>query len=91
MISEADILLAIAEDGLASQVERGENGGRRLKHVAVVRSLTRLGKIDPSKNAGYVSEARVNLNPEWNPANLKYVLLVQDRTTKRIVGSAMVR
>lgn len=88
---ESDILLAIAEDRLESLVDGGENNGRRMRHVAVVRSMTRLAKIDPKKNAGYTSEAQMNLNPEWQPRNLKYVLLVQDRTTKRIVGAAVIR
>ena len=88
---ESDILLAIAEDRLESDVQHGENSGRRLRHVAVVRSLTRLARIDPKKNAGYTSEAQVNLNPSWNPGYLKFVLLVQDRTTRGIVAAASVR
>ena len=88
---ESDMLLAIAEDGLQSNVAGGENGGRRLRHVAVVRSLTRLGTLDPKKKEIYTSQARVNLKREWNPSNIKLVLLVQDRTTKRIVGAASLR
>ena len=35
--------LAITEDGLTSDVRRGENGGRTLRHDAVVRRLVKLG------------------------------------------------
>ena len=40
-----DVLLAIAETGLASDVVRGENAGRNLKHSAVVRKLSTIGKL----------------------------------------------
>jgi len=56
-----------------------------------VRSLTRLGSLDPKKKEVYTSEVRVNLKPDWNARNLKLVLMVQDRTTKRIVGAAVSR
>jgi hypothetical protein len=41
----ADVLLAVAEDGLSSQVTAGENASKRLEHTGVVRTLTRIGKI----------------------------------------------
>jgi len=31
------------------------------------------------------------LRPDWNRANLKLVLFVQDRTTRRILGAASVK
>src|ERR1700681_1211408 len=34
-----DVLIALAEDNLLSEVRRGENRGRTLRHTAVVRSL----------------------------------------------------
>src|SRR6266404_3670187 len=42
-----EVLLAITEDNLRSNVLRGENGGRLLKHTAVVRRLTVIGRMSP--------------------------------------------
>jgi hypothetical protein len=41
----ATLLLAIADDTDESQVSRGENAGRTLKHVAVLRSLVPAGTV----------------------------------------------
>ena len=40
----ADILVAVTEDQLRSDVKRGENHGRVLAHAAVVRQLTTIGE-----------------------------------------------
>jgi hypothetical protein len=88
---KADVLLAITESNLETSVGAGENGGRKLKHAAVVRSLSRLAEIDPKKAGDYVAEARLNLRPEWNRANVKLVLLVQDRENRHILGAAALK
>ena len=87
----ADMLLAVTESNLETFVSSGENGGRRLTHTGVVRSLTSLGKLDTAKNVAYSSQARLTLNPRWNRNNLRMVLFVQDSRTRRIVGSSVVR
>jgi hypothetical protein len=87
----ADVLLAITESGLESNVSAGENNGHKLRHAAVVRSLSRLAVIDPSKPGEYSAEARINLRPEWNRENLKLVLLVQDKQTRHILGAAALK
>jgi hypothetical protein len=84
----ADMLLAVTESGLETSVGGGENGGRRLRHSAVVRSLTKLGTLDTKKDGAYTADARLNLRPEWNRQNLKLVLFVQDRGNRRILGAA---
>ena len=89
-VKNAEMLLAVTESGMASDVEKGENRGHRLYHTSVVRSLTNLGRLD-AKNGAYSAEARLNLQPEWNRQNVKLVLLVQDRSTLRIVGVAWIR
>jgi hypothetical protein len=38
------LMAALAEDGTQSSVARGENAGRTLRHVAVVRSIKQLGR-----------------------------------------------
>ena len=89
-VKSAEMLLAVTESGIATNVERGENRGHRLTHVGVVRSLTNLGRLD-SKNGAYTAEARLNLQPDWDRHNVKLVLLVQDRSSLRIVGAAWLK
>jgi len=88
---EADILLAVTESGLVTPVYGGENNGRQLRHAAVVRSLSSLGRLDPKRPGEYSAEAQLNLRPDWNRANLKLVLFVQDRVNRHILGAASVR
>jgi hypothetical protein len=83
--TEADVLLAVTESGLGSDVKRGENSGRQLRHTGVVRSLIKLGSFD---TASYSADAKLNLKPEWQREHLKLVLFVQDRSSHKIVGAA---
>ena len=41
----ADIMAAVAENQVTSNVSRGENGGRTLTHVSVVRTLTKVATL----------------------------------------------
>jgi hypothetical protein len=87
----ADILLGITESDLHTNISGGENRGRGAAHAAVVRSLTTLGRLEPKKSGGYTADIKLNLNQRWNRQNVKLVLLVQDRTTRRILGAAVAR
>jgi hypothetical protein len=89
--SEADILLAVTEGGLSNYIGAGENGGRRLQHAAVVRSLVSLGKLNHKESSAYSADAQLRLKPDWVRQNLKLVLLVQDRSSRRIVGAAAMK
>jgi hypothetical protein len=42
----ADVLLVVVEDGLSSDVTRGENAGKKLPHAAVARMLAAVGQVD---------------------------------------------
>jgi len=88
---EAELLLGVTENGLATPVIGGENAGRELRHAAVVRTLTILGRLDPARPGEYSATAQLNLRPDWNRSNLKLVLFVQDRVTRRILGAASVK
>jgi hypothetical protein len=88
---EAELLLGVTEDGLVTSVFGGENNGRQLRHAAVVRTLSGLGRLDPKRPGEYSGVAQLNLRQDWNRANLKLVLFVQDRVTQHILGAASVR
>ncbi len=70
----AQVLLAITEDDLSTQVGGGENGGRVLRHAAVVRELRRLAT---TKQGSYEGDVKVAWQPEWKPDNLRAIVLVQ--------------
>ena len=79
----ANILLAIADESDESSVSGGENAGRRLRHVAVLRSLTRVGTVDGSDE--FSRDATVNVN-RVKPGNFRVVAIAQDPTTGRVWG-----
>lgn len=84
----ADIFLAITDTFLQTDVPNGENAGRHLQHTGVVRNLTNVAHLDAKKAVGYSADAKINLNPAWRTPNVKLVLFVQDRASRRIVGAA---
>ncbi|MGH8273973.1 MAG: DUF1223 domain-containing protein [Gammaproteobacteria bacterium] len=58
-----ELWLAITEDHLSSRVTGGENGGRDLRHDAVVRKLERLARISTSKMDGDPRRGRLRSSP----------------------------
>ncbi|NVO85496.1 DUF1223 domain-containing protein [Hymenobacter terrestris] len=81
-----EVLLALTETGLSSQVGRGENAGRLLHHAAVVRFLRPLGS--PAADFTFTTTAPLQLNSSWKTQNLRAVVLVQEKASHRIVGVA---
>ncbi len=71
-----EVWVALAEDGLSSEVKRGENAGRRLSHAAVVRALATLPAPRPAEG-GFVTEARLKLAPGWKREKLRAVAVLQ--------------
>jgi len=81
----ADMVVAITEDHLTSDVKRGENHGRVLTHAAVVRRLTTIGDASaPASSA----RAELVLEPDWQRDRLKIVAFVQERRSRTILASA---
>ncbi|MFN0110537.1 MAG: DUF1223 domain-containing protein [Blastocatellia bacterium] len=83
----AELLLAITENNLTSQVARGENSGRRLPHTAVVRELRSLGNLNGSSKP-FQTETTLLIGKNWKRENLRAVAFVQERRNKRILGAA---
>jgi hypothetical protein len=83
----AGVFVALVEDGLTSHVDRGENRGRTLPHIGVVRSLTRIGALGAGASSGSLS-ADLPLAPGWQPSQLRAVAFLQDHDTLRVLGSA---
>ena len=85
----ADVYLAVTESELESQVLRGENAGRRVRHAPVVRSFGIIGRIDPrGSNVGQITNT-LRLPREWKRENLRAVVFVQEHDSMRITGAAV--
>jgi len=84
--TSGDVLLAITESGLASDVARGENAGRNLKHSAVVRKMIPIGKLKAGRP--FSAEPAVLLAHEWKPENLGAVVFIQERSNGKVLGAA---
>ncbi len=85
----AEVLLAITESNVSSQVARGENSGRKLGHTAVVRELRSLGQV-AGANKPFVTETTTMPGKDWKPGDLRAVVFVQERAHKRILGAAVI-
>jgi hypothetical protein len=83
----ADIVLAITEDDLHTRATRGENRGRTLSHVAVVRLLTTIGEV---AGASGRAERALEVSADWQPAHVNVVAFVQQRRSRQVLASAVV-
>ena len=82
---DADVMLAVTEDNLTSNVSRGENSGRKLSHTGVVRELRKIGSI--SGTGTTTLTAPLELQSGWKKSDLEAVVFVQERNSRRIVGA----
>ena len=84
----AEVLLAVTESDLRSNVSRGENSGRRLTHTAVVRQLSVIGTAAAGNSEAFTASPVVTLSGEWKRANLRAVVFVQERQSRKVLGAA---
>jgi hypothetical protein len=84
----AEVILALTEDKLSSNVARGENSGRKLAHTAVVREMRALGRVDPATKT-FDSEKTMAIADGWKRDDLRVVVFVQERANRRVLGAAV--
>lgn len=84
----AEMLLAVADDSDVSSVTRGENAGRTLKHVAVVRSLVSVGKLD--SDGRFSQDETVDL-VRGTTRNIRVVAILQQPEAGSVLGVEMAR
>jgi hypothetical protein len=89
--SGADVLAAVTEDDLASDVARGGNAGRTLRHAAVVRSLERIATIHAADALPFSAMTKIALQPGWRTDKLHVAVFVQDPATGRILAAGQRR
>jgi len=81
----ATVFLAIAEDGLISNVKRGENSGKTLEHVSVARELKAIGSVS-AQDKSFETETVFPVQPNWKKENLKFVVFMQGNQNRKIYG-----
>jgi hypothetical protein len=84
---DAGVLLALTEDNLTTKVGSGENGGRTLRHSAVVRELRQLGQLH---DGSFVATVPIKVEKEWKREDLRAVVFVQEVPSGKIQGAASV-
>ena len=85
---DAEVWLAVTEDGLRSSVSGGENAGHVLLHVATLRSLRKVGVASTNgAAASFTGDARVKLDSHWNREKLSVMVFVQEKKSRKILGA----
>jgi hypothetical protein len=84
--SGSRVLLALTEGNLVTRVQRGENGGRELRHEAVVRRLSDIGAV---KSGTFEASVPLKLDSEWQKNKLRVIVLVQGSAGGTIEGAAV--
>lgn len=80
----ADVVLITALNHAESHVAAGENSGRRLTHVAVVRAFKKAGSIA----SGQSFSQEVTIKLEKPSPDLRIIALVQEAGPGKILGAA---
>lgn len=85
--SGSRVLLALTESNLVTRVQRGENGGRELRHDGVVRRLSDIGAV---KSGRFEANVPLKLDSGWQTSKLKVIVLVQGSNGGAIESAAEV-
>jgi hypothetical protein len=85
--SKADVFVALVAEHAESQVARGENGGRHLEHVAIVRNLTTVVKAAKGESLS----KDISLNTKAAPEQGRLIVFLQEPNQGKILGAAIVR
>lgn len=86
-----EVIVVITESGLHSSVKAGENDGKELQHSPVLRELKVIGAFGKNGQEGFSAQPSVKLDSAWKVENLRAVVFVQERKSRRILGAAAVR
>jgi len=80
-----DVIAVLADDADRSSVQRGENSGHTLTHVAVARSLTQVATL---KGAAGESTIQIPLPPFYQKTQMHHLILIaQTAGTGPVVGA----
>lgn len=82
-----DLMVAVTESGLFSDVSAGENSGKHLTHVAVTRLLVRVAPVEPELTE-LTFDYELPIDPTWQPDQLEIVTFLQESKSRSIIGAA---
>jgi hypothetical protein len=86
----ATAVLVTAEDGLTSDVRAGNNAGKKLSHISVVRRMQAVGRVQPDQ-AEFKGSVQVYPDPAWKAKNLRYIVYVQEDQSGHIIAAGRVK
>jgi hypothetical protein len=81
----ADVVLAVVEDGLSSDVTRGENAGKTLTHEAVTRALVAAGRTDAR------GRFDASVSVPTGPGTRRVLAFAQEHGAGRVLGASAPR
>lgn len=84
-----DVFVAVALDRTQTDVLAGENGGKKLTNIGVVKDLVRVGRLEKGK--GFDAPFTVKLWPGADAGNLRVVAFVQGGDMGKVMGAAMTK
>jgi hypothetical protein len=82
----ADLIVAVTEDGLRTEVKSGENRGRTLTHAAVVRKMVTVASVGASEQS---ARTTIDIGQDWRRERVKIVAFVQQRRSRRVLATAV--
>lgn len=82
---ESTVYLVLAEDNLKSDVKSGENAGKNLSHVSVVRILKGLSKITELSKT-FQTEVTLQIGKDWDRTKTSAIIFIQENRSRRIIG-----
>lgn len=88
---KVEVLLAVTENELHSNVLRGENSGRKLNHTAVVRQLSVISSATEQPTKALTADSTIKIDSGWRRENLRAVVFVQEHSSRRMLGAAMIK
>jgi hypothetical protein len=86
-VRDADVYVALALNHAVSQVKHGENEGREISHVAVVRELVRVGSI--KRGTGVQKDIRLKVKPIPQSGGMRLIAFVQSPGPGAILGATL--
>jgi hypothetical protein len=81
-----DLYAALVDPTDTTDVRHGENGGKQLQHVGVVRVMQRIGSL---KDLGAPREFSLKAPADAVPANMRVVVFAQSGGQGPVLGAAM--